>query len=103
LLGHQHINTTLVYARVHDRTVAEDYYLAMEVIENKLEPVVSLAPAGTDRLPFSGEHAHLLGLLDALQDGVFDQEQRETLGTLRQGILVVARIEAQPERVILSC
>jgi len=25
LLGHQRINSTLIYARVHDRTVAEDY------------------------------------------------------------------------------
>ena len=29
LLGHQRLNSTMIYARVHDRTVAEDYYAAM--------------------------------------------------------------------------
>ncbi len=103
LLGHQHINTTLVYARVHDRTVAEDYYAAMEIVEKSLEPVVNPMPACTDPIRFPGEHAHLLELLDTLQGGVFDHEQRETLRTLRQGILVLARLEAQPERVESSC
>lgn len=36
LLGHQRINSTLIYARVHDRTVAEDYYAAMEIVEQRL-------------------------------------------------------------------
>ena len=31
------LNSTLVYARVHDRTVREDYYAAMTVIEKRLE------------------------------------------------------------------
>ena len=27
----------MIYARVHDRTVAEDYYAAMEVVEKRLQ------------------------------------------------------------------
>ena len=38
LLGHKHLNTTMTYARVHDRTVAEDYFTAMAVVEKRLEP-----------------------------------------------------------------
>jgi hypothetical protein len=36
LMGHRHLNTTLTYARVHNRTVAEDYYTAMAVVEKRL-------------------------------------------------------------------
>ncbi len=38
LLGHRQIDTTMIYARVHDRTVAEDYYAAMNSIEKCLDP-----------------------------------------------------------------
>jgi hypothetical protein len=33
LLGHQYISTTMIYARVHDRTVEADYRQAMHQIE----------------------------------------------------------------------
>jgi integrase/recombinase XerD len=33
LLGHQRLNSTMTYARVHDQTVAEDYYRAMAQVE----------------------------------------------------------------------
>ncbi len=36
LLGHQKLNSTLIYARVHDRTVAEDYYAAMAIVTQRL-------------------------------------------------------------------
>ncbi len=37
LLGHRSIDSTLIYARVHDETVATDYYAAMSRIEKSLE------------------------------------------------------------------
>jgi site-specific recombinase XerD len=37
-LGHRRLNSTMIYARVHDRTVAEDYYAAMTHIERRLDP-----------------------------------------------------------------
>ena len=37
LLGHRRLNSTMIYARVHDRTVAEDYYAAMEIVEQQLD------------------------------------------------------------------
>jgi site-specific recombinase XerD len=36
-LGHKRLNSTMIYARVHDHTVAEDYYSAMERIEQRLD------------------------------------------------------------------
>ncbi len=36
-LGHKRLNTTLTYARVHDQTVAEDYYRAMSSVEKRLD------------------------------------------------------------------
>jgi hypothetical protein len=38
-LGHKKLNTTMIYARAHDQTVAEDYFTAMERVEQRLEIV----------------------------------------------------------------
>jgi integrase len=40
-LGHKRLNTTMIYARVLDQTVAEDYFTAMEQVEQQLELVAS--------------------------------------------------------------
>jgi integrase/recombinase XerD len=36
-LGHKRLNTTMIYARALDQTVAEDYFKAMEKVEQNLE------------------------------------------------------------------
>jgi Phage integrase family len=36
-LGHKKLNSTMIYARAHDQTVAEDYFAAMERVEQRLE------------------------------------------------------------------
>ncbi len=67
LLGHRRLNATMIYVRVHDRTVAEDYYAAMAQIEKGLD-----LAAGTDATdsvgePISaGERARLLELASQL-------------------------------------
>ena len=38
-LGHKEIGTTMIYARVHDQNVAEDYFTAMERVEQRLDIV----------------------------------------------------------------
>jgi site-specific recombinase XerD len=38
-LGHKELSTTMVYARVHDQTVAGDYYKAMSQVEKRLDLV----------------------------------------------------------------
>jgi hypothetical protein len=37
LLGHRRLDSTLVYARVHDHTLAADFYAAMARIEQSLQ------------------------------------------------------------------
>jgi len=39
LLGHEHISTTMIYARVHDATVESDYRRAMRQIERQHMPL----------------------------------------------------------------
>ena len=36
-LGHKKLNTTMIYARAHDQTVADDYFAAIQRIEQRLE------------------------------------------------------------------
>jgi len=36
-LGHKDLSSTLIYARVHDQTVADDYFAAMQRVEQNLE------------------------------------------------------------------
>jgi hypothetical protein len=38
-LGHKKLNSTMIYARAHDQTGADDYFAAMERVEQRLEIV----------------------------------------------------------------
>lgn len=38
-LGHKELSSTMVYARAHDQTVADDYFLAMQRVEQRLQIV----------------------------------------------------------------
>ena len=54
LLGHQHLNTTMIYARVSDATVEADYRTAMRQIEWQAMPLSNTAlPAVDWPLPHS--------------------------------------------------
>jgi integrase len=84
ILGHQHIDTTLSYARVYDGTVAADYYRAMAQVESRLalqEGVAAIPPT-------SGQ---LLALVDSLRSGTLNDTQQETVQALRAGILALAQ------------
>ena len=50
ILGHQHVDTTMRYARLYDGTLAEDYFRAMDQIEGLTQSVCAClheAAAGT--------------------------------------------------------
>lgn len=89
LLGHKHINTTLTYARVHDRTVAEDYFAAMSVVEKRLEGQLQ---AATTQLPHANGDAtqRLLALVEALDIDNLGADQCAALGELRRGLQALA-------------
>lgn len=68
LLGHRHIDTTLGYARLYDHTIADDYFTAMQVVEQRLSAVPS-----TDDT--NNPTANLLNLVNQLSnDGDADQQ-----------------------------
>jgi site-specific recombinase XerD len=68
LLGHRRLNSTMVYARMHDRAVAEDYYAAMAKVENRLALATEIGE--TDR------HTYLLQLADWLAEPQLDLDTR---------------------------
>ncbi len=83
ILGHQHIDTTLGYARLYDGTVAADYYRAMAQVEKQL----ALPEDDAAEPPNSSQ---LLALVDTLRDGTLNEIQAETVRSLRAGILALA-------------
>ena len=64
LLGHRRLNSTMVYARVHDDVVAEDYFKAMTNIEKGLD--LTTGENRATRPVDEGEHVKLLMLANQL-------------------------------------
>jgi integrase len=83
ILGHEHIDTTLGYARLYDETVAKEYYQAMGQIERVKTPP-------KDELVSPPGLVQLLALLDALHQGPLDEKQTATTRVLRATLLALA-------------
>jgi hypothetical protein len=85
LLGHQRLNSTMVYARVHDRTVAQDYYAAMAEIEKSLtidREIETSAP------PTAGERLFLLKLIDRLAEPRLSVDKRQGIAEQMRCVLM---------------
>ncbi len=82
-LGHKELGTTMVYAHVHDQTVAEDYFKAMEQVEERL--ALHVNPV---KCPFST--SELLVLVDSLQGTTLNLTQREIVSALHSGLTLLA-------------
>lgn len=65
-LGHKDLSSTMIYARVHDQTVAHDYYSAMERVEQRLE--LLRAPTEEQQQLAGSERAQLLALTAQLAE-----------------------------------
>ena len=74
----------MVYARVHDQTVANDYYAAMAAIEQQLD---CLAPADERQNGNGSVFPELLALVDALK---VDANQQVLVDEIRIGLLALA-------------
>ena len=74
LLGHQRLNSTMTYARVHDQTAADDYYAAMAHIEARLQ----LGPPAPQPSPPVGddERTQLLELVNCMAEPELTAEAR---------------------------
>jgi site-specific recombinase XerD len=81
LLGHEQLDTTLGYARLYDGTIAADYFRAMEQVEGLFDL------REKRRVLFTP--VEMVALLDSLSRGTLNEGQRETLHSIRQGILAL--------------
>ena len=68
-LGHKELNTTMTYAHVHDKTVADEYFRVMEEVEGP---------------QFDPETEQIHDLIDQLQAGNLTDEQQALIDALRQ-------------------
>ncbi|MBN1814009.1 MAG: site-specific integrase [Anaerolineae bacterium] len=95
-LGHKRLNSTMIYARVHDQTVADDYYAAMERVEQRLD--IALQATLTGEASKGGplndkDRERLLDFADQLADpDLSPQARTELVEQMRQ----VLGHDAQP-------
>jgi site-specific recombinase XerD len=84
-LGHKKLNTTMIYARAHDKTVEEDYFAAMSRIEQRL----ALAPESAEtREPVGeSERGMLKGLVGQLLAPELSDEKRIEIAVQMRGLL----------------
>jgi len=88
-LGHKRLNSTMIYARVHDQTVADDYYSAMERVEQRLDIArpaeVPPVESSENERSKKEERKELLDLADQLIDPDLSPEERiELVERIRQ-------------------
>jgi site-specific recombinase XerD len=74
LLGHSRLNTTMIYARVHDNTVMADYFRAMEEIEGGQTDVFFQKP----------DTENVCSLLDEMEEIGLSDQQQQILAELRR-------------------
>jgi hypothetical protein len=84
LLGHRRLNSTMVYARVHDRTVAKDYYAAMAQIEKS---VTVDKEVETSKTLERSDRELLLKLIDRLAEQRLSADSRQLLVEQMRGVL----------------
>ena len=91
LLGHKRLNTTMIYARVHNETVAQDYITAMAEIEAKSE--IKMAQAATnddvnevENLAPQPSRNDLFSLLDGIVTENLTSEQLAVINQVKQGL-----------------
>ena len=73
LLGHVRLNTTMTYARVHDKVVIQDFFQAMEKIEGEQSAILEPKPA-TEKA---------IALLEKLEQNNLTDQQQKILAKLR--------------------
>jgi site-specific recombinase XerD len=86
-LGHKKLNTTMIYARAHDQNVADDYFAAMQRVEQRLDIISTVsgeivskepdpAPEKKDEVIKVQDCAQLLAWVDLLSLPELPQAER---------------------------
>lgn len=90
-LGHKELSTTMIYARVHDQTVADDYYAAMQQIEKRMD-LLGTQPEVS--VPIDNhERTQLLELTAQLEQPELNLETRLNIVSQMRAMLVVPKID----------
>ena len=85
-LGHKKLNTTMIYARAHDQTVAEDYFTAMQRVEQRLE-IGHPEKETSDEVVKVPEKDQLLAWVERLaQTDLCLSERLEIVGSLQMAL-----------------
>ena len=88
-LGHKKLNTTMIYARAHDQTVADDYFNAMQRVEQRMDitPAPIQEPQKKDEIVKEPEYTHVFAWLEQLTQPELHQKERlEIVAQLRQAL-----------------
>jgi len=91
-LGHKKLNTTLIYARAYDQTVAEDYFTAMSRVEQRMD-IAPLSKPGKennheDEVVKEQERTQMVTWLERLALPELCQDERvEIVSQLKQALV----------------
>lgn len=93
-LGHKKLSSTMIYARAHDQTVAEDYFTAMERVEQRLEILPKPKQKTEDEVVKVQEPEKLIQLIEQpeIQELCYEERLDITL-QLRELFGVVQELE----------
>jgi hypothetical protein len=84
-LGHKKLNTTMIYARAYDQTVADDYFAAMQRIEQRLEIPPELIPETDNEIVKVQRRPRVLEWADQLAQPELNLESRlDIIAQLRE-------------------
>jgi hypothetical protein len=97
-LGHKKLNSTMIYAKVYDKTVAEDYYTAMREVEKRLE-LVEEPEEDASASVGENERTELLKLADQLAEPELSNELRLDLVLIMRALLHKGVDEKQNARM----
>jgi len=89
-LGHKKLNSTMIYAKAHDQTVAEDYFAAMERVEQRLEIVAEPKQKTEAKIVKVQESAKVFQLIEQLKMPELRLDERIGIaGQLREAFGVI--------------
>ncbi len=101
-LGHRKLNSTMIYARAYDQTVADDYFAAMSRVEQRMEIAPLPKPAEEtkteDEVVKEQEKTQIVTWLERLALPQLDLEERvEIVEQLKRALsLTLTRQHAPP-------
>lgn len=95
-LGHKKLNSTLIYARAHDQTVADDYYQAMSSVEKRLELIGQ--PEEKEEPVTEDERGQILALTEKLAEPELRTEARLVIAAQIR-LVLLGEMKALPSQM----